>query len=179
MMNLLARIIAFFRGAKAVSESAPQAAPPADPWPPSDPATVLAATAWMEARSVGKDGMQAVMSVVLNRARSGITWWGHDIVSVCLKRFQFSSWNLGSTQIPLVKAAMNYGDPQWEIARNLATLAVQGILPDNTLNSDDYFDVSIEAPGYDKPENFTVAIGTLRFYRDYLKAPGSEIEADA
>lgn len=143
----------------------------APPWPPTDPATVLAATAWMEARSAGKDGMQAVMSVVLNRAGSGITWWGRDIPSVCLARWQFSSWNPGSTQASLVKSAMKYGDPQWVIAVNLAALAVEGILPDNTLNSDDYFDTSIQAPGYDKPENFTLAIGTLRFYRDYLKAP--------
>jgi hypothetical protein len=138
------------------------------PWPPTDPATVLACTAWMEDRSAGKDGMQAVMSVVLNRARSGITWWGSGIVGVCLAREQFSSWNGGSTQIPLVREAMNNGDADYAIALSLAGMALQDALPDTTRNSDSYFAADIAPPSWATSDKFTVEIGGQRYYRLYL-----------
>jgi len=135
-------------------------------WPPSDPATVLAATLWMECRSGGKTGMQSVANVVCNRvARPG--WWGDDIRSVCLVPMQFSSWNEGSTQIPLVQKAMINGDPDWTIALSLANDAVAGKLPDITDGSTLYYDTSIDPPYWTKPPAiFTVEIAGQRFYRE-------------
>ena len=58
----------------------------------------LARTIFGEARGEPIKGQEAVASVVLNRvkvaqARGGRYWWGHDIISVCQKPYQFSCWN--------------------------------------------------------------------------------------
>lgn len=45
-----------------------------------------------EARNQGLDGMLAVASVILNRAKKP-SWWGQDIKSVILKPWQFSCLN--------------------------------------------------------------------------------------
>lgn len=129
------------------------------------PTSTLADTLWMEARSDGKDGMQAVASVILTRARNP-RWWGGDIRSVCLKPYQFSSWNEGSTQLPLVAKAKADGDEAYALALNVATLAVQGILPDTTGGADSYYALSMaEPPVWATPARFTVQIGRQRFFR--------------
>lgn len=134
-------------------------------WPPTDPDTVLACTAWMENRSGGTSGMQSVINAVQNRVKKA-RWWGDDIVSVCLKPYQFSSWNVGSTQIPLVKEAMTNGDTEYAIALNLSELAIKGILPDLTVGADSYYAVPIDAPSWAAPPSiFTVEIEGQRFYR--------------
>jgi hypothetical protein len=115
--------------------------------------------------------MQAVMSVVLNRARSGIGWWGNDIRSVCLAREQFSCWNADSPELSEMRA-VTVADEAFSVAMNLAELAVQGILPDNTNGSDSYFAVSIPAPAWAAADKFTVQIGAQRYYRLYLGARG-------
>jgi N-acetylmuramoyl-L-alanine amidase len=146
-------------------------------WPTSDPATVLAATAWMEDRSGQKDGMQAVMNVVLNRVNNP-RWWGDSIYTVCLKPFQFSSWNKGNVNMTAFLAMLKDGPvnpeyPEWEIAQNLAELAVKGLLPDMTLNADSYHSASSPYPvNAWPPENtvtFTGRWGGQLYYRLYLK----------
>ena len=58
---------------------------------------VLARTIWGEARGEGKEGMEAVASVILNRTeiakRLDGYWWGNTIIQVCQKPYQFSCWN--------------------------------------------------------------------------------------
>jgi len=138
------------------------------PWPPTDPIAVLACTIWMEARSDGLEGMHAVANVVLNRANHP-RWWGKDVCSVCLMHEQFSSWNAGSTQIPLVIDAIAKNDPVYQMAYNLATTAIVFVLPDLTENSDSYYKPSdIEPPDWALPEYFTKQIGTQKFYRTEL-----------
>jgi N-acetylmuramoyl-L-alanine amidase len=140
------------------------------PWPPTDPKIVLACTIWMEARGDGTEGMRAVASVVLNRANNP-RWWGHDIRSVCLMNEQFSSWNPGSTQIPLLQSAMSWGAPSYKFALNIADLAVSGALADTTENSDSYYAISEkEIPDWATPECFVKQIGTQKFYRTELSA---------
>ena len=135
------------------------------PWPPEDPTSVLACTLWMECRSGGQKGMQSVANVVCNRA-SKPGWWGTDIRSVCLAPEQFSSWNEGSTQVPLVQEAMTNGDPDWPVAFGIAVDAVMGNLPDITDGSTMYYDTSIAPPYWTKPPAvFTVEISGQKFYR--------------
>lgn len=136
-------------------------------WPPTNPITILACTIWMEARSDGLEGMQAVANVVLNRINHP-RWWGHGIASVCLAPEQFSSWNDGSTQIPLVKQAIEKLDPVYLEAIKIAQSAVQDDLVDNTKGADSYFAISIPAPSWAKENEFTVQIGRQRFYRTEL-----------
>jgi cell wall hydrolase len=133
---------------------------------------VLACTLWMEARGDGWEGMYAVANVVMNRVKNP-RWWGHDIVSVCLMHDQFSSWNAGSTQIPLVKEAMANGDPTYQyafsVANSVAKPSVSSLMIDNTGNADSYYAISEkEKPTWATPETFTVQIGSQKFYRTEL-----------
>ena len=50
---------------------------------------VLAETLWCEARGEGKIGVDAVASVIMNRAKRS----GKKVSEVCLQRKQFSCWN--------------------------------------------------------------------------------------
>jgi len=118
----------------------------------------------MEARSGAKDGMQSVLNVIVNRTRHG-GWWGNSIVDVCLKPWQFSSWNEGSTQLPLVREAMSNGDEAYAVAMNLAALAVTGHLPDTTWGADSYYATTIPEPGWAQKAVFTTEIAGQRFYR--------------
>ena len=64
---------------------------------------LMALCIWAEARNQGLEGMQAVGSVILNRAsRPG--WWGRDIRSVILKPKQFSCLNPDDPQRERMKA---------------------------------------------------------------------------
>ncbi len=137
----------------------------------TDVVTIVAKTAWMEARSGGKEGMQSVINVIQNRARNP-RWWGTDLVSVCMKPWQFSSWNTGSTQLPLVAKAQFNGDLDYAIALNLADLAVEGILPDITQNADSYYATTISPPSWVAKATFTVEIAGQRFYRVELPPLG-------
>jgi hypothetical protein len=126
----------------------------------------------MEARSGGKDGMQAVMNVVCNRANNG-RWWGDSIYTVCMKPYQFSCWNKGSTQLVLFQKMLDTdpSDEQWEIARNLAQLAISKVLPDITNNADSYHSVGSPYPaGWPPQKNvfFCGSIGGNSYYRLYL-----------
>ena|SRR5271154_800963 len=141
----------------------------APPWPPSDPTTALACTIWMEARGDGLEGMSAVANVVLNRACHP-RWWGEDVVSVCLAPYQFSSWNEGSTEIPLVQVALSGRDPTYSTAYNIAHAVLSGILLDNTENADSYYDPDEidPPPTWAIPSQFTKKIGRQKFYRTEL-----------
>lgn len=67
-----------------------------EPVPFTQEAMVLAQTIWGEARSHGREGMEAVGHVILNRANSGKDrLFGSGIEGVATKRKQFSCWNPG------------------------------------------------------------------------------------
>ena len=110
----------------------------------SNPIDVLARTIWGESRGESELGMQAVASVVLNRVKHQI-WWGHDIISVCLKPWQFSCWNKNDPNLPKLEAVTD-DDPQFEQALNIATNAINGLLFDPTDGCDSYFDCRMPVP---------------------------------
>lgn len=126
--------------------------------------SVLARTAWGENRGGGTPGMQSVMNAVMNRvAHPG--WWGTDIISVCLKPEQFSSWNEGDPNRAKL-LAVTIEDPQFAEATTLAARAVMGHLADLTLGADSYFATSMEAPpSWAAKAVFTVEIAGQKFYR--------------
>lgn len=138
--------------------------PMLSPWPPTDPVIVLACTLWMEARSDGQEGMQAVANAVMNRVNHPL-WWGKDIVSVCLAPKQFSSWNAGSTQIPLVRDAVVDKDQFYQDALTIAEWAAENALPDITRGADSYYSISMSPPFWARGNEFTVQIGRQRFYK--------------
>jgi spore germination cell wall hydrolase CwlJ-like protein len=75
---------------------------------------LLALCIWAEARNQGLEGMQAVGSVILNRAsRPG--WWGSDIKSVILKPKQFSCLNEDDPQrVRMIAIAEDFINAMWK-----------------------------------------------------------------
>lgn len=125
---------------------------------------VLARTAWAENRGGGTEGMQSVMNAILNRAAHPC-WWGRDVISVCLKPEQFSSWNESDPNRAKL-LAVTIEDPQFAVAMQLAARAVMGKLPDLTDDANSYYSLSMETPPeWAAKSMFTVEVAGQRFYR--------------
>lgn len=129
----------------------------------TDPIDVLARTIYGEASSDGAAGMEAVASVVLNRIKSGIDWWGRDIIGVCLAKDQFSCWLPGPDLIRLQDA--DETDPVFVTATEIAIEAVAGKLQDSVNGATSYKRTDEPWPHSWGPRVMTVAvIGTQSFY---------------
>lgn len=109
-----------------------------------DDVDTLARTIYGEARGEGAQGQIAIANVVMNRIKSGITWWGDDVQSVCKKPFQFSCWNKNDPNLQVItdiQAGVVF-DQCKEIAEN----AIDGILTDNTYGATSYYAKNMPAP---------------------------------
>ncbi|TAN54915.1 MAG: cell wall hydrolase, partial [Rhodospirillales bacterium] len=108
----------------------------ADPLDHLDPADVLARTIWGEARGESKAGREAVAAVVMNRVgvagrHGGRFWWGNDVVSVCLKPWQFSCWNANDPNRAKLQA-VDENNRVFAQCRRIADAALTGELDDPT-----------------------------------------------
>jgi spore germination cell wall hydrolase CwlJ-like protein len=130
---------------------------------------VLARTLWGEARSEGANGMRAVAHVILNRvliaeANGGEYWWGHDVITVCQKPYQFSCWNPADPNRPKLMK-VDEADTEFATALRIARRAVLGCLGDDiTRGADHYHTVDI-LPFWAKGERPAVTIGRHHFYK--------------
>lgn len=106
---------------------------------------ILALTLWGEARGEGTEGMEAVASVIVNRAKSGIKWWGQNVRQICLKPYQFSCW-LKSDPNRQKLMGVTTQDPQYSIALGIAAMAIGGTLDDASCHADSYFDRRMSIP---------------------------------
>jgi len=86
---------------------------------------VVARTLWAEARNGGREGMEDVGQVILNRVRNP-RWWGNDIRSVCLGRGQFSCWWVKDDNYRKMLAA-NSTNTIYNVARNIAAKITSGM----------------------------------------------------
>lgn len=126
--------------------------------------SLMALCIWREARGESPDGQLGVGHVIQNRAKKG-GWWGHDIHSVVLKPWQFSSFNAGdpnSTRWPDDESG------SWTNCLSAATAVIVGKVADITNGATHYFDVSIPWPkawGQESEYENTLNIGRLRFYK--------------
>ena len=126
---------------------------------------------WREARGESYEGKAAVASSIMNRVARP-SWWGHDLLSVIFKKWQYSSmtdpkdkqlttWpqKYAVDWIECLQAASNAVDG---IAGALvaATRASENPVP----GADGYYDISIPPPKWATPETFVKQIGKLRFY---------------
>lgn len=141
----------------------------------ADPVDVLARTVWGEARSDGRAGMEAVASVVLNRARHP-RWWGTDVLSVCLDPWQFSCWNQADPNLPKL-SAVDDRDAAFQLALLVAHDAVNGVLADPTGGADSYYEIGTRAPSWAVRSKWTRNILGHAFYRVELPAPTGLPEA--
>lgn len=130
---------------------------------------ILARTIWGEARGTGIAGMQHVASVILNRA-SHPRWWGSDVLTVCLKPYQFSCWNEGDPNCPKVHA-VTADDRQFAQALVIAAQALSGTLIDQTGGADSYYALNSRAPHWSYDAHHTMSDGYHTFSRVELPAP--------
>lgn len=139
----------------------------------------MARTIWGEARSETYKGKLAVGFVILNRLRNP-GWWtreqGDDIKDDTLSAtvrdpWQFSSWNEGDPNRPRMKA-LHFedikGNGTFADCMAAALEVLNGDVSDPTKRADHYFAEYIDTPEWAKETDFTVQIGTHRFYRIYI-----------
>ncbi len=127
---------------------------------------VLARTIWGEARGEGKEGMEAVASVILNRAqvakRLNGYWWGNTIIQVCQKPYQFSCWNKLDPNFKKL-IAVDEEDMHFATAMRVARRAMLGFIKDATYGATHYHTLNI-SPDWAKGQKPTTRIGHHVFY---------------
>jgi len=109
-----------------------------------DEVKLLTLCIYGEARNQGLDGMLAVGSVVMNRAREP-KWWGTDARSVILKDWQFSCFNECDANRPLLEDIAKDFDTNFKIHKALrwswwiATGIMEGHLSSNVSRATHYY----------------------------------------
>lgn len=123
----------------------------------------LARTIWAEARGEGRQGMEAVACVILNRAAKPC-WWGRSIESVCTKPWQFSCWNANDPNLSKL-LSVTEKDGSFKEAVEIATLAEAGELKDMVFGATHYHTITI-SPKWAQGHTPVVVIGNHAFYKD-------------
>ena len=154
------------------ADAATPTAPAARPFSEED-VHLLAATAWGEARSEGEEGMRAVAHVMVNRVGAR---FGDDLKSVILAPKQFSAWNLGDPNRPLVQNPERYargGEDliTWQTAQQVAREVLSGQSVDPTGGALFYHTRFIH-PWWQRFGRDPKVIGAHVFYRDVPNRPG-------
>jgi hypothetical protein len=131
-------------------------------------AYVVVATIWKEARGEGKQGMQAVLNVIMNRAKGDFS----KAKSVVLRPSQFEVWNgITNAENHSLELAHNARNKkiadikQYQEALALVDLAMKGKLPDITGGAAFYFNPKKVTPTWAKKLTFTKRIGRHDFYK--------------
>lgn len=135
---------------------------------PQNPQHILALTLYGEARGEytrldgGLAALIAVGNVVVNRVRAR-SWFGHDIISVCLKKQQFSCWNPSDPNRPLLEAVTKENlvfQVCFDVAEHLCTQTY----PDLTQGSTHYHHYASH-PSWARGLKPKARIGRHVFYR--------------
>ena len=126
-----------------------------------DAGELLAAVLVLEAANQGTVGMEAVMSVIDNRAKG----WPALYVDVVTRPYQFSALNRSihdPSQLPRLIARAKQ-DRVWPVARAIVNAAVTGHLTDRTGGALFYADSRLR-PRWLRDVRPTVLIGRHTFY---------------
>lgn len=121
----------------------------------------LALAIYREARGEPSLGKTGVAMSLLNRVRRP-GWWGHDVLSVLFKKWQYSS--LTDPNDRQLTVWPKRDDPAWKECLRIACDALDGILENPVPGADSYHDTSIAPPDWTCRARFVGAIGRLRFY---------------
>lgn len=131
---------------------------------------IVAATIWAEARGEGVRGMAAVASVIGNRRRHTPPRYGAGWVGVCLRRWQFSCWNVyddGRRDANLDAIIRGPEGARWHQAQALADLVMDDLLRDETGGATHYHTLSVAPYWKDSPQmRFCRQIGAHLFYHE-------------
>lgn len=127
---------------------------------------VVSATVFGEARGEKLEGKIAVSCVIRNRVHNP-GWWGNSWSTVCLKPFQFSSWNSkDANRDKLSDPLKSESAETWLDCLSASRLVIEpGLFSDVTDGATHYHDISIA-----KPKNWTnftetEKIGRFIFYK--------------
>jgi len=118
---------------------------------------------WREARGEKILGKRGVAHVIQNRANDP-SRWGHDVRSVILKPWQFSSFNAADPNSSKWPAP---GDSSFQDCENICEAVAAGKDEDITSGATSYYDISIAPPRWatDGSNVLMLAVGRLRFYK--------------
>jgi cell wall hydrolase len=135
----------------------------AAPYNELSPLDLMKLCVWREARGEGMLGKRGVAHVIQNRADDP-SWWGHDVRSVILKPWQFSSFNAADPNSCKWPAL---GDSSFQDCENICEAVSAGKDEDVTSGATSYYDTSIQPPKWaaDGINVLTLAVGRLRFYK--------------
>lgn len=124
----------------------------------------IARTIYGESRGEGKIGMQAVTNTIMNRVAKQ-TWYGLTPFEVCHKKWQYSCWNSGDPNLPIIQEADD-SIPVFVDAKNIAGKAVAGELEDITNGATHYYDKRIPTPDWAEGKEACAAIGHHLFFNN-------------
>ena len=126
---------------------------------------IAAMTVYMESSGEAEAGQIAVINVLMNRLKS--KRWGYTLAEVCLKAYQFSSWN---TKDPNRIRAARLPDDNNLLRRieQLVSKALAGELPDTTGGALFYLAPALCDPEWAKRMKRTASIGAHWFFTDVL-----------
>lgn len=128
---------------------------------------VLARTLWGEARGEGKQGMEAVAAVIINRTEIAKKlhgyWWGNTIIQVCQKPFQFSCWNKSDPNFQKLTGLTEENDIFFATALRVARRTLLGFVKDPTYGATHYHARNI-MPHWAKGQKPSAVIGRHIFY---------------
>ena len=110
----------------------------------SNPLDIMSRTVYGEARGEGKDGWVAVAWVIKNRA-SKPGWWGHDVISVCLKPMQFDCWNSNDPNSSAV-ASVDSSNSVFAAITAVCDDVINGTIPDPTHGATYYYVTGMHHP---------------------------------
>lgn len=133
----------------------------------SDPVDILARTIYGEARGEPVRGKEAVAAVIINRVRraerrGGRYWWGHDVVSVCHKAWQFSCWNGNDPNREKILSVSD-SNKTFQTCLRVARRAIGGGLEDTTDGATHYHAKTVSPP-WAKRKSPSAEIGNHLFY---------------
>lgn len=133
----------------------------------------MALTIWREARGESSLTKIAVGYSILNRVRNP-KWWGTTVQDVVTKAWQYSS--LTDPHDPQLTKWPKSTDTPWldSLAAAACVLSASPMTPNPAPGADSYFDLSIAAPVWARPQDFIAQLDHLRFYnvdRDHEVVP--------
>lgn len=126
--------------------------------------TLLRILLWREARGEviqHPDELIAIGYTVIDRVKKP-SWWGHDVLSVISKKWQYSS--LTAPGDPNLVSWPTSDDVTWAKCGDIAYSVYTGAVPNPTQGADSYYAVTIAAPKWATPDKFVKQIGKTRFY---------------
>ncbi len=128
---------------------------------------IVARTLYGEARGeyaqAGPAALIAVANVIVNRLKKGERY-GKTLTEVCLKHRQFSCWNAGDPNRPLIQQEDLEKDPLFVLCKNVARKVSQEEWPDLTRGSDHYHALSCK-PSWSRAHKIKLRLGHHIFYK--------------